>query len=262
MKDYRKTKARFFLGLFFFLSLTGLGITWIIYSALTKEVEVGKYESSFPALIARIIRLSSSAVLGIAYLTYLIVTYFKKPKLKIRKETKAPFIRYDVLEDGASLTYKDYFIGTWREEKKNRNSLLISSFYLLIACVAVAVNPRRRKTSAFFFILLVLVVILIVFLTIYAFLLPYILYKKAKPARIKETIEIDSTRLIITNKDKTVCYDFDYMDNAKETKNSFLFVFASSDGLLLTVKKQGRKQEAKDFLSDKVKEIRKRRLPY
>ena len=79
MKDYRKTKARFFLGLFFFLSLTGLGITWIIYSALTKEVEVGKYESSFPALIARIIRLSSSAVLGIAYLTYLIVTYFKKP---------------------------------------------------------------------------------------------------------------------------------------------------------------------------------------
>ena len=161
MKDYRKTRARFFLGLFFFLSLTGLGITWIIYSALTKEVEVGKYESSFPALIARIIRLSSSAVLGIAYLTYLIVTYFKKPKLKIRKETKASFIRYDVLEDGASLTYKDYFIGTWREEKKNRNSLLISSFYLLLACVAVAVNPRRRKTSAFFFILLVLVYILI-----------------------------------------------------------------------------------------------------
>ena len=38
MKDYRKTKARFFLGLFFFLSLTGLGITWIIYSGLTKEV--------------------------------------------------------------------------------------------------------------------------------------------------------------------------------------------------------------------------------
>ena len=112
MKDYRKTKARFFLGLFFFLSLTGLGITWIIYSALTKEVEVGKYESSFPALIARIIMLSSSAVLGIAYLTYLMVTYFKKPKLKIRKETKASFIRYDVLEDGASLTYKDYFIGT------------------------------------------------------------------------------------------------------------------------------------------------------
>ena len=67
MKDYRKTKARFFLGLFFFLSLTGLGITWIIYSALTKEVEVGKYESSFPALIARIIRLSSSAVLGQKY---------------------------------------------------------------------------------------------------------------------------------------------------------------------------------------------------
>ena len=112
-----------------------------------------------------------------------------------------------------------------------------------------------------FFILLVLVVILIVFLTIYAFLLPYILYKKAKPARIKETIEIDSTRLIITNKDKTVCYDFDYMDNAKETKNSFLFVFASSDGLLLTVKKQGRKQEAKDFLSDKVKEEIQSRIP-
>lgn len=111
--------------------------------------------------------------------------------------------------------------------------MLISSFYLLIACVAVAVNPRRRKTSAFFFILLVLVVILIVFLTIYAFLLPYILYKKAKPARIKETIEIDSTRLIITNKDKTVCYDFDYMDNAKRPKAVFslsFFRWSSSNG--------------------------------
>ena len=262
MKDYRKTKTRFFLGFFFFLSLTGLGITWIIYSALTKETQIGKYESSFPAVVARIVRFSLSALSGIAYLVYLIVTYFKKPQLKIRNEEKISFTRYDILENGASLNYKDYFIGTWREEKKNRTSLFASAFYLLIACIAVSVNPRRRKTSAFFYILLVLSLVLLVFLFVYAFLLPYILYKKAKPERINETIEIDSTRLVITDKMKSVCYDFDYRDNAKETKNSFLFVFASSDGLLITVKKQGRKQETKDFLSNKVKEIRKRRLPY
>lgn len=263
MKDYRKNKIRFFLSSSFFLLLTGTRISWIIDSALTKERPDGTYQSPAASFAAIRIRLSLSLAVGLAYLIYRIVSYFKKPDRKIKKEEeKLPFNQYDRLKDGASLTYKDYFIGTRREEKKNRLSLLTSFFYLVLACIALVLNPRRRKTKAFFYLLLVLAVILLVFLLLYVLVLPLITLKKSKVPRQGEEIEIDSTRLVIKGKSGVVCYDFRYRDNAKERKDSYLFIYATREGLILTIRKDNRKDETKAFLSDKVKEIRKARRPF
>ncbi len=265
MKDYRKTKARFFLKVSALRAFTFLRISWIIYGALTKEVSPGEYKSSLASSVARIVFGALFLLLGIAYIIDSIVLYFKKPARKIKEKEKtdqAPYRSYQELKEGRSLSYKDYFVGNRREEKKNLLSLSLSCFYLLLAAIALLVNPKRRKHSGFFYTILVLFLLLFAFGLLYLFLLPTIRLKKDRKTKKEETIEIVTPSLIVKSKERVVSYDFDYRDDAKETKDSFLFVFLTHDGLLLTVKKEGREEETKRFLSEKTKEIRKRRRPY